>query len=1404
MQNSNVSLSKINTYARIKPKTDTNTNKLTNNEILSISSSPPTVTINSKDKITYCFDRIFNSDNSQEEIFDALGLPMIKDIIQGMNTSLFCFGGSNSGKTFSLFGPMYTLHEGETKFHGVLPRFLNLIFDEQKMKEHFKFNQFSLDISYCGILIDNDEKIQSLLSTNNENLNYVKLENYEKAKYIINSYVKNIDQNKNYKNSSFFFLFKITTVYSSKNEDGKVYSYSSNVIFGDFAQQTSQPMINLENTINFYINNKTFLNFTNSKLIETIKNCFGGDSKCNVICHFTHELFHANEEILLGNFNNKIRAITNNVIQHENCMIDIQKLLKEKEELQQQLKAKSNPLPIDENIIKCIKEIYSNEMIKDFIHKKMRFDVFVNKITNKTKNLLTNSKNPVLENYVIERFLSEIPNIKVASKLNKEIVDTLAKLGNSEIVSKLSNILSNINNTTNGATPEKKENFDEIITNEKELFLENEHMLLSQIKNEKAKNLLLQNEIQKLKGESISKDNQGSEITDHVILSLLELKKETDEKIEQINGQNSEISQLKEKIASYEQKEKQLINEISNYKFQIESMKTSNEIIKAQFNNFDKISDFFKNLNFDDIYKNLEKVNSECDLLSKNYQSELDMIQNFYNHIVASYKQEKNSGKSEENSSNSNLIALPKYIFARAFVGEELRKTKNKKEKIEKDFNDLTRENVELKKEIYQYKEKIEELTKNQKNERESQKLKEEIEKLKQQINDMQKEKQVLFNEKNNYFMQINDIKKQNDQLLKEKNNQLEKIEKELFEANNTKVNLEKKMVEMEESKQYLITKLENAYIQKMKFQTEKEKMNKELSESNDKLNEYQEKINTLLQEKNDELAKKEGEIRKLMEDKIEITKLKEENEIKQIQVSHSLAQARKNLEKHKEEAEKELTKILQEKQLLEKEANEYKKKENELSNQVDMLKDDCEKIKLQKNKIEEEKYKYIQENVQLSNQMADIVNQLKKLQQEKEQAEKNYLDALKKLQIAEEQMKKLLLEKEKEITEISNNMNEIKKEKEEIAKLKKEAENECTSLNNNLNNLLNQVVLLEKEKKNTDQRNISKIDALSLKIKEINKLISSLKKEVEEKETNKKNLEKKYNELTEQNDILNKDKIKLIEELSKMKQKAKENEEKLTKQIKDYQIQSNNLNDVIEQLSIEKNELINNQKEIEQKANQLNEKLDKMNNQKKQIDMDKIYLQNMVSNLIEDVYSFKDNDIIGYKNQNKKYELKFKEIFGKKYDINTTNYKNINWNKSTLSILNQKIILLREEKKQLNQDLALIRSYIKGSISESLKNSQFCLLVQIKEQNRRLKQELEIIKLKNIELQNQLVDSFQVEEKKEEKVNSHTRNRTKCNTIQTKNNIYSSVGSIKNVSPNKKILKSHKNSICGSNSKQK
>ena len=1404
MLTSNKLKSTVTSYARIKPKNEPSSQNKSSTEPFTINQPTSSLTINSSPSITFQFNKVFNPHSTQEEIFDVIGTSILTDVIKGINTSLLCMGGANSGKTFSLLGPMYTLHEEETTLHGILPRFLSFIFDENKLKEMFKFGKITMEISYCGVMIDNNNNIQNLIGKELDNLKYVKLDNYEKAKNIINSYIKNIDQDKIFNDSSILFLFKVSSIYTYKGEEDKIQSYESNIIFGDLAQQSSSSIISLENAVNYYVNNKTPIN-SQSKLVEVLKEIIGGDSKYNIIYHFSQNILDINDTLNMGKFNNDIKKIETYVSQHENGSIMLPKILKEKETLEEQLKNTKLVTPIDENIIKCIKEIYSNEIIKDFIHKKMKFDLFVNKINNKTKNLLTNNKNSVMDNYVIERFMAEMPNIKVASKLNKEIIESLSKLANSEFVSKLTNILSNSNINEN--TTDKKA-FEDIIKSEKELLLENEQLLISQLNNEKSKNFILQCELAQIKkeGKVISED-ENKEILDKVVLSMIEMKKEIDEKYLKITEQNNEMNKLREIISSFEIKEKKYQEEISNLKRHNDSLKSSEDILKAQFKNSDNISKFFQDFSFDDIYKSIEQVNLDCDNLNKIYQSDLETVRVFYIHVSEQYKKYKERQDKERPSGTSDSInALPKYIFARAFVGEELRRTKNKKEKIEKEYKDLDRENMQLKKELMQYKETIEKLHKNQINNEEVNQLKEEIKKLKQNIEDIQKEKQVLFNEKNNYLMQVNEVKTQNNKIIKEKNEQISKIEKELFDVNNTKITLEKKMIEMEESKQYLTSKLENAYIQKMRFQSEKEKLNKELSESNDKLNEYQEKVNALLKEKEEAMNQKELEIKKLIDEKNEITKQKEENELKQIRITQSLSQAKKNFDKNREETEKEIERLNTEKSYLEKEATSLKQKENELSSQVSTLKEDIEKIKEEKKKIEQEKYKYIEENVQLSSQMSDIIAQLKKIQEEKEQTEKNYKDATEKLNLAEEQIKKLLIEKEKEINEISTHMNNIKKEKEEIDKEKKEAEKQCAALHNQLNDLLSQLLLLEKEKKTIDHNNHSKIDDISSQINNINNLINSLKEELNDKENNKQILEKKYKELSEENESLIKDKERLTEELEKMKQKSKENEEKLNKKINYYQSKTNDQNEEIEQLLKNKQEISNNQKVIENKAKDLNAQLEKLNNQRKQIDIEKIYLQKMVSELIEDVYSFKDNDIIGLRNQNKKYQDKFKEMFGKKYDINTTDYKKINWNKSTLTILNQKIILLREEKKQLNQDLALIRSYIKGSISESLKNSQFCLLVQIKEQNRKLKKELEIIKIKNKELQSQIADSYQVDEKEEPSIYV-SRNRTKLNTIKTKSinkTTHSSVG--KNIEPssNKKLgYHTKKNSMAGSPNKK-
>ena len=208
--------STVTSYARIKPKNEPSSQNKSSTEAFTINQSTSSLTINTSPSITYQFNKVFNPQSTQEEIFDVIGTSILTDIIKGTNTSLLCMGGANSGKTFSLFGPMYTLHEEETKLHGVLPRFLSFIFDENKLKETFKFGKITMEISYCGVMIDNNDNIQNLIGKELDSFTYIKLENYEKAKYIINSYIKNLDQDKTFNQSSIFFLFKVSSIYSFK------------------------------------------------------------------------------------------------------------------------------------------------------------------------------------------------------------------------------------------------------------------------------------------------------------------------------------------------------------------------------------------------------------------------------------------------------------------------------------------------------------------------------------------------------------------------------------------------------------------------------------------------------------------------------------------------------------------------------------------------------------------------------------------------------------------------------------------------------------------------------------------------------------------------------------------------------------------------------------------------------------------------------------------------------------------------------------------------------------------------------------------------------------------------------------------------------------------------------------
>ncbi|KAF5225198.1 putative kinesin [Trypanosoma cruzi] len=73
------------------------------------------------------FDRVFTG--GQDEVYEAIGRPMLKEAFEGFNVCLFAYGQTGSGKTHSLFGDLNS-KEG----YGVAPRFAQDMIEEAQLR----------------------------------------------------------------------------------------------------------------------------------------------------------------------------------------------------------------------------------------------------------------------------------------------------------------------------------------------------------------------------------------------------------------------------------------------------------------------------------------------------------------------------------------------------------------------------------------------------------------------------------------------------------------------------------------------------------------------------------------------------------------------------------------------------------------------------------------------------------------------------------------------------------------------------------------------------------------------------------------------------------------------------------------------------------------------------------------------------------------------------------------------------------------------------------------------------------------------------------------------------------------------------------------------------------------------
>ena len=137
----------------------------------------------------FSYDKVFSPNSNQTEIYTNVGKRIVDDIMAGYNGTIFAYGQSGSGKTYTMYGK--DIYDENTK--GIIPRVVEEIFKRVEKSDNSIDFQFKLSVMeiYKEVMYD--------LFTHGNNLKII--ENKEKGVYIENLsevYLSSVEEFFNY------------------------------------------------------------------------------------------------------------------------------------------------------------------------------------------------------------------------------------------------------------------------------------------------------------------------------------------------------------------------------------------------------------------------------------------------------------------------------------------------------------------------------------------------------------------------------------------------------------------------------------------------------------------------------------------------------------------------------------------------------------------------------------------------------------------------------------------------------------------------------------------------------------------------------------------------------------------------------------------------------------------------------------------------------------------------------------------------------------------------------------------------------------------------------------------------------------------------------------------------------
>eukprot|EP01129_Flabellula_baltica_P009978 TRINITY_DN4162_c0_g1_i1.p1 TRINITY_DN4162_c0_g1~~TRINITY_DN4162_c0_g1_i1.p1 ORF type:complete len:1087 (+),score=291.60 TRINITY_DN4162_c0_g1_i1:13-3273(+) len=289
-----------------------------------------------KPPAVFTFDKVFSGDCTQEDIYNNAARETIEDVIKGYNGTIFAYGQTGAGKSWTMFGPEIS----EPHLKGIIPRSCSHIFD------HINSDEEGTEyIIRCSFLEIYKEIIRDLLNPSNNNLkvretkskgvwvdgltevcvsgegdvlDLLKLGEQYRA-------VASTDMNAESSRSHSLFILNM----ESKSKDGSTQSGRLNLADlagsekvgktgakGDTleeAKKINQSLSALGNCIKALTSNKGHTPYRDSKLTFVLKESLGGNAKTTLLIACSSHMFNLDETVSTLRFGKRAKEIKNRV-----------------------------------------------------------------------------------------------------------------------------------------------------------------------------------------------------------------------------------------------------------------------------------------------------------------------------------------------------------------------------------------------------------------------------------------------------------------------------------------------------------------------------------------------------------------------------------------------------------------------------------------------------------------------------------------------------------------------------------------------------------------------------------------------------------------------------------------------------------------------------------------------------------------------------------------------------------------------------------------------------------------------------------------------------------------------------------------------------------------------------------